>query len=353
MKILMISNMSPSNKDIYFGSFILNIKDGLEKSGAEVELISISGQGDNFLQKLVKYFNLYKNILNADLDNYDFVHLSYPSHTYWPFLFRKFDAKKLVVRLHGLELVSETKNDYLLGIRRWVSKKACSKANCVVVPSNYFKDEIQALTTPKDIYVYPSGGVDVGKFYITKDYKSRISNLFCIGYVGRIDVLKGLDKLIIACSLLTFDYKLVIVGDGPLKGEMQTLALELGVNATFVGSIPNEKLVSFYNDFHITVFPTERKGESFGNVGIESLACSTPLIGPDFAGLKEYLHDGISGLNFEFGCSDSLAKTIIKFNSFSDQEKINISQGAYNVALTFEKMEVSKGFFNHLEKSLT
>ena len=70
-----------------FGTFIKSIKDGLELYNVKVDLIVISERHDSNLKKLLTYAIFYLKILFRNLDKYDFVHISYPSHTFLPFLF--------------------------------------------------------------------------------------------------------------------------------------------------------------------------------------------------------------------------------------------------------------------------
>lgn len=352
MKILMISNMYPSKNDPYFGSFIKNIKEGLELSGCQVDLISINGQGIGILQKIWKYLRFYCHIFFKNCDSYDFIHLSYPSHTFLPFLFKRAIYNKLIVRLHGLELVSDVDNDKWLLLRRYLTKLACVRAALCVVPSKYFKEELDKLTSVNNTYIYPSGGIDMEKFYIVKKYADRLirSKKIHIGYVGRIDLQKGVDILLKSLALVDFDYDITIIGKGPLLSDMKNLALDLGVKASFLGAINNEDLVGYYNDFSVFVFPTERRGESFGNVAIESMACGTPIIGSNFAGLTEYIKDNKNGFFFEVSNPEDLAVKLNIFNELTDEEKISMSNCSYNTALKYEKAKVSRDFCSYLKR---
>ena len=342
--------MYPSKDDPYFGSFIRNIKEGLELSGAKVDILAIEGQGKSKIDKMKKYINFYYSILKVNSKDYDYVHLSYPSHTFLPLLLKPSMLNKLIVRLHGLEIVSEADNDTLLPLRRFVTKIACKFSKVVVVPSDYFKNELLKLVTPEKIYKYPSGGIDTSKFYIANEYEKRIqSDVVKIGYVGRIDLQKGVDILLKSLVDIDFKYELTIIGKGPLLNDMKVLASDLNINANFVGPIDNEKLISYYNNFDVFVFPTERKGASFGNVAIEAMACGVPLIGSRFAGLTEYLVDDENGYFFEVSNHLSLNEKLKLFARQSKNKKIELSKNAENTALKYEKYLMSNGFYNYIK----
>jgi glycosyltransferase involved in cell wall biosynthesis len=52
---------------------------------------------------------------------------------------------------------------------------------------------------------------------VTISRNSQESNVFTVLAVGRLEKVKAFDRLIVECSKLDFDYKLLIVGDGPEK----------------------------------------------------------------------------------------------------------------------------------------
>lgn len=344
INFLLISNMYPKDDNDFFGVFIKNIEDGLQGNGIDVDRIVIAGQGKSLREKIQKYFNFYREILTVDFNKYDIVQISYPSHTYFPLLFKRFHKAKFVVRLHGHDLIPIS---LLQKIVLLFTKMSISKADIVVVPSNYFYTELLKLATPKDYYIYPSGGLDTQRFYPKKNAKNKT---FTIGYVGRLSSGKGIDVLLTAVAKLDFDFELMIVGSGELEEEMKVLAsrLQKEQKVSFVGKIPNEKLVDFYNVFDIFVFPT-LMNESFGNVAIEAMGCKIPIIGSNIGGLTDYISDGNNGYLFEPGNADELADNITKFYNLPSTEKERMSEEAYQVALGYEKSAVTQGFIDKLK----
>jgi D-inositol-3-phosphate glycosyltransferase len=118
--------------------------------------------------------------------------------------------------------------------------------------------------------------------------------------VGRVERLKGIDKIIQALPYLDDTKpKLLIVGeDGNRPGEidkLKDLASELAVSdrITFTGLVDYEKLADYYNAADVCVFPSYY--ESFGLVPLESLACGTPVIATDVGDLKHIIRQGETG----------------------------------------------------------
>jgi len=103
-------------------------------------------------------------------------------------------------------------------------------------------------------------------------------------FVGRIEPLKGIDKLLVAVSYLKKRHKLklLIIGDddtsNPEIRKLQDLTEQLGIkkSVSFLGPRPQEELPHFYNIADLCVVPSQY--ESFGLVVLEAMACGTPVI---------------------------------------------------------------------------
>ena len=344
VKILLVSNMYPGKKQVYFGAFIKNIEEGLTENGALVDRIVIQERGKNFIHVILKYLFFYAKLLLVDLSKYDFVQVSYPSHSYLPFFFKRMKKCKMIVRLHGYDLLSRGPLAILF---KEITKKAVMQADLTVVPSNFFYKELEKVVIPKDYYIYPSGGVDITKFFdIAKE-----DNVFTMGFVGWLLHGKGADVLIESLTYLRdLDCKCVLVGDGNMKDKLVEYAKDLGVEdkVQFAGSIANNQLVKFYNEFDVFVFPTREK-ESFGNVAIEAMACKVPVIGSNRGALPDYIYDGENGYLFEPGNAEDLAIKIRSYYDLSLNEKRKMQDCAFKVSGKYEKKLVSTQFISKLE----
>ncbi len=120
-------------------------------------------------------------------------------------------------------------------------------------------------------------------------------------FVGRIDPLKGIDRLLeaVACLTDTRGLRLIIVGgDGQSESEIERLhqlARALGVQdlVTFLGLIKHERMPYFYSAADVCVVPSYY--ESFGLVALESLACGTPVVTTDVGDLRKIIRPGETG----------------------------------------------------------
>ena len=120
---------------------------------------------------------------------------------------------------------------------------------------------------------------------------------FVVGYVGRLVEEKGLEDLALALPDCASDVHLLIVGEGPLRCEMERLAEELGVRerVQLVGARPLQNLPGIMNALDVLALPsrtTARWKEQFGRVIIEANACETPVIGADSGAIPEVVGGG-------------------------------------------------------------
>ncbi len=121
--------------------------------------------------------------------------------------------------------------------------------------------------------------------------------------VSRLVPRKGQDTLIRAWPAVRAaipDARLLLVGDGPYRGELQRLAgqLKVAASVTFTGSVPD--LPGYYAAADVFAMPcrTRRAGldvEGLGIVYLEASAAGLPVIGGDSGGAPDAILDGETG----------------------------------------------------------
>nr|WP_154983994.1 glycosyltransferase family 4 protein [Paenibacillus xylanexedens] len=115
--------------------------------------------------------------------------------------------------------------------------------------------------------------------------------------VCRLVPAKGLDILFKACAELKdrgHDYVLHIIGDGPIRPDLEELAQRLGIyNETiFYGyTLHPEEFMPFFD-----VFVLPSRAEAFGSVFAEAALSCLALVGTDVGGIPEQIEDGVNGL---------------------------------------------------------
>ncbi|MEX2144504.1 MAG: glycosyltransferase family 4 protein [Anaerolineales bacterium] len=113
-----------------------------------------------------------------------------------------------------------------------------------------------------------------------------------IGFVGRLAWEKNLNLLIEAAAGL--DVELLLVGEGPLKEELASLAANTKVKVNFLGRMPNVALPDFLNSCDVFVLPSLYEGHP--KALLEAMACGLAVIGTRVPGIHELIADGENGL---------------------------------------------------------
>lgn len=90
----------------------------------------------------------------------------------------------------------------------------------------------------------------------------------------------------------------LILGDGPLKSEMEKRLIESGISHTFAGYIPQDGLQLFYKKGKILLFPTEF--DAWGIVANEALSAGVPvIISPNAGAADDLIISGKNGFVLE------------------------------------------------------
>ena len=108
------------------------------------------------------------------------------------------------------------------------------------------------------------------------------------------------------------DFRLVIVGDGDLRGSYESLVDSLGMNnkVIFVGFIPDNLLPKYYSVADMFVLPSTDKSEAFGIVSLEAMSSGVPVIAADLPGARSVVDKKETGLLVKPSSVDNLADMI-------------------------------------------
>jgi len=117
---------------------------------------------------------------------------------------------------------------------------------------------------------------------------------FVVGYVGRLVEEKGLMDLLDALKLCLPQVNLLLVGSGPLQGELErrSAGLGLGTRVKFLGGRRLDELPAVMNALDLLALPsrtTPRWKEQFGRVIIEAHACGVAVIGSNSGAIPEVI----------------------------------------------------------------
>lgn len=138
---------------------------------------------------------------------------------------------------------------------------------------------------------------------------------FTVGYFGRLVPAKGLHCLLEALARLQGTWHLRLVGQGPLRAELATLAQRLGLQTrvTFCAARPSAAMPAEYQQLDALVLPSLTRHnwkEQFGRVLVEAMASAVPVVGSDSGAIPAVIGD--AGLLFPEGDAAILAQQLTR-----------------------------------------
>jgi len=189
---------------------------------------------------------------------------------------------------------------------RLIVPKFLSKMDLIVVTSANYRDTSPFLRSfLGKVRVIPSF-VDTKHFRPTQETKRQkiCSLLDCsidsriVMYIGRFGRYKGLDYLVKAIALLPDNYFLVLIGDGPERMKIESLVTDLKLENRVLrlDHVKYDDLPEYYSAADVFVLPSIDRGEAFGLVVVESMACGVPVVTTELGtGTSFHNIDGVTG----------------------------------------------------------
>jgi len=239
-------------------------------------------------------------------------------------------------RFHKLPVVTTSYGAELFTIRRKYSifkpllKRAISNSDRAIAISDATAEAVKKFEPRKEVEVIPDG-VDT-KHFSPENKGDRIKQRYGLeGYsvilsCGRMVERKGFEYLVRAMPTVIQKFpntKLVLVGEGPERNRLATLASSLGIgeNIVFTGVASDEDLPRYYVACDIFVLPAiiDARGdtEGSGTTLVEAMASGKPVIGTNVGGIPYAVHNGEEGFLVEQRSPSQLAERIITL--LSDQ----------------------------------
>jgi glycosyltransferase involved in cell wall biosynthesis len=149
----------------------------------------------------------------------------------------------------------------------------------------------------KPNFVFPDPGVGAQ----SRDY---------VVFVGRLAEEKGLRTLLQAWGRVNPQIVLRVIGDGPLRNDLQSEITRLGSsNVRLDGHLPREESLKVMQGARVLIMPSNCY-ENFPMTIAEACACGTPVIASRLGAMQEIVEDGRTGWHFTAGDENDLAQKI-------------------------------------------
>ena len=140
---------------------------------------------------------------------------------------------------------------------------------------------------------------------------------FTIGFAGRLVPAKGIGDLVAAVQGLEFPFRLLVVGDGPMRAELERADLGNGRLELHTG-MRSDDMPDLYRQMDVLVLPsrtTSTWAEQFGKVLCEALLCGTPVIGSSSGEIPWVIETTAGGVVFPEGDVGALRRAIAELRA--------------------------------------
>ncbi|MGD9130588.1 MAG: glycosyltransferase family 4 protein [Candidatus Bathyarchaeota archaeon] len=229
--------------------------------------------------------------------------------------------------------------DFSINLLRVIDKITAKRYAHIIVNSNYTRNVLKTLYTLKHQITVAYPGIEVEQQNMDcEDY--RLDRYILA--IGAMIQMKNYLNLLKAYHQLPPKYrsavKLVIVGDGPLKEKVQSLAKDLGLsNLIFQSNINEEELINHYRNCKFIVHLALH--EPFGLVPIEAALFGKPSIVSNQGGTKEFIRHGENG----FLVNPYDPKEVAKYmKCLIEDEKLAAEMGSIAKARALKEFSIEK-----------
>lgn len=292
-------------------------RDSFFKLNKDIQAISLKEELDfkNEKSKLKRIVIVLKNILKSSIklkkilkeEDPDYIYSSTPLNTLIIFL-TKFNLKNTIVAEHGSYYGYNIVYTKLKKILYPIAYKVVSPT--IKDYKLYQEDGCDSVYIPNPLSLYP-------------DEQSDLENKIVLN-IGRFVKDKGHNMLLRAWNKVVSKYpnwKLKIVGDGPLKKDMEKLIYDFNLEDN-VKIIPPHKNIK--EDFlNSSIFVLSSRYEGFGMVLAEAMACGVPCVSFDCpSGPKNIISNNIDGILVPDQNIELLANSIIELIDNKEKRKL-------------------------------
>jgi len=273
--------------------------------------------------------------LCAEIDRYgpDLLHAHYanlPGECAWAA--HRTTGIPFAVTTHGHDVFFYPPDDY---------RGLAEAAEAVVCVSEFNRRYLSSrFGVPYDKLRVIHCGVDLKAFTAPYRPAGGANGLLKILCVARLTPVKGHRYVLEALRLLRQDgiaSELVLVGDGPLRKELEEYAAELGVTSAvrFRGALLREEVLSLLRECHLFVLPS--LSEAMPISLMEAMACRVPVIATAVHGVPELVVDKVTGLLVPVKSPEAIVESVRWVMDHPAEVEQMVERGRAKVAAEFER----------------
>jgi glycosyltransferase involved in cell wall biosynthesis len=177
-----------------------------------------------------------------------------------------------------------------------------------------------------------------------------MSQNIVIGTLGRLYPEKNQKLLLEAFALLLPKLpqaKLLLVGDGPSRPELEQQAARLNIAGKIIFAGWQSAVYRYLKAMDIYVLPSLYEGHS-GSI-LQAWACRLPVVGANTTGIRDLIVDGQNGLLFSLKNPQELANIIFNLLAYPKFAKKLGANGWQTVAKKYTEKKMFAEYFSYLK----
>jgi glycosyltransferase involved in cell wall biosynthesis len=205
------------------------------------------------------------------------------------------------------------------------TERAFRAASAVFAVSDEAAAHVESFgIAPDQLFVLPNA-VDPDGFRLSCEHEPQgMHNPFTIGFVGSLKPWHGVNRLLSAYARLWehgSGWRLVIVGDGPKREELQAQASQLPAHIAssidFLGMVPHAEIPRLLATFNAAVAPWEPTCATYFSPLklFEYMATGLPIVAAGFGQVSSIIRNEVNGLVYEPSDNAALTKALVRLRA--------------------------------------
>lgn len=204
-----------------------------------------------------------------------------------------------------LALESTINESKISGAKGFIKRFFLNRISTVFASGKLHVELLDALKFTGEVRItHGVGIINKPKFeVINRQYQKRFL------YIGRLSQEKNITLLVHIFNKLPTEYRLSIVGIGPLEDKLRATA---NPNIRFIGQVENKNLKEHFLSNDVFILPSQ--SEAWGLVIEEAMYFGMPVMVSRSCGSSELVIDGVNGFIFDANCDKDILDCILNLD---------------------------------------
>jgi glycosyltransferase involved in cell wall biosynthesis len=280
------------------------IRKSFEEAGAQVTSCSYHHQPLRYWAYIRRQARSYNVLL---------VHLRFFDYFTLLFWMSRFSGIGRIIFTEANSGEWSDRGDWKTMLVRLRAALACRPVQKFIAVSEFIKRRLAAVGLGEDKICVVYNGIDTNRYQPDPEQRESLEREFFVGaetlfvlFASALLEWKRPELALGVCAELArrgLAVKLLMAGSGPMRKSLEALATELRIQDHVCWLGHREELQHVFQG--ADVFLHTAKGEAFGNVLVEAMACGIPVVATRSGAAGEIIEEGATGLLVDTGVHEA------------------------------------------------